>query len=104
MADYQAGAQDRLYEEYTIDTPENVSFGYEVAGIGSRFIAALIDSLILGALLTGLNIALFVLLASLGSGLESMPEEDPDWATGLLIAIFALLDFAIWWGYYLLSE
>jgi hypothetical protein len=49
MADYQADStadpqvrvraqgrfQDQLSEEYTIDTPENVSFGYEVAGIGS---------------------------------------------------------------------
>ena len=26
-----------------IDTPENVVFGYEVAGIASRFMAALVD-------------------------------------------------------------
>ena len=104
QARYQAGAQDRLYEEYTIDTPENVSFGYEVAGIGSRFIAALIDSLILGTLLTALNIALFVILSRLGADLEPIPADNSDWAAGLVIAIFALLDFAIWWGYYLFSE
>ena len=34
-----------------IDTPENVVFGYEVAGIGSRFLAALIDTTLLAGLL-----------------------------------------------------
>ena len=51
-----------LQQEYTIDTPENVSFGYEVAGIGSRFIGALIDNLILGIALFLLNLLLAQLL------------------------------------------
>lgn len=100
--------QDQLSEKYTIDTPENVSFGYEVAGIGSRFVAALIDSIILAVLLIGLNIALIVVLASLAGdpvvldqGLEAAEE---DWVAGLVMAIYALLNFGIWWGYYLLFE
>lgn len=108
QAHLQGGAQDRLYEEYTIDTPENVTFGYEVAGIGSRFIGALIDNLILGVLLLGLNIAVFVLLAYVGgnniSMSETLEETDQNWVAGLVIAIYALLNFAIWWSYYLLSE
>jgi uncharacterized RDD family membrane protein YckC len=101
-------SHDQLSEEYTIDTPENVSFGYEVAGIGSRFIAALVDHLILGLLLVGLNIAIVVLISSLAgdsSSIEQSLEETPeDWVAGLLIALYALLNFAIWWGYYLLFE
>jgi len=27
-----------------IDTPENVTFDYDIAGIGSRFLAALVDT------------------------------------------------------------
>lgn len=121
MADYQANPQarsskrnggqfqDQLSEEYTIDTPENVSFGYEVAGIGSRFIAALIDNILLLVLLVGLNIALIVALASLASGdtatLEPVLEQsEPDWVEGFVIAVYALLNFAIWWGYYMLFE
>lgn len=100
--------QDHLSEKYTIETPENVSFGYEVAGIGSRFIAALIDNIILGALLVGINIALLVLLASLGSDPstveESLEASSSDWIAGLVIAIYALLNFAVWWGYFLLFE
>lgn len=100
--------QDQLAEEYTIETPENVSFGYAVAGIGSRFIATLIDSIILGVLLTGLNIVILVALATLAENAPavdqnlSSPEEN--WVAGLIIAIYALLNFAIWWGYYILFE
>src|SRR5688572_2821924 len=119
-ADTQAGSQagrhardhrmshDQLSEEYTIETPENVSFGYEVSGIGSRFIAALIDNFILTVLLLGLNIALLVLVASLGGDPstveESLEATAGDWVAGLVIAVYALLNFAIWWGYYLFFE
>lgn len=100
--------QDQLSEEYTIDTPENVTFGYEVAGIGSRFVAALLDNIILGVLLVGLNIALIVALANLADDptMRELDAEplDENWVAGFVIAIYALLNFIIWWGYYLLFE
>ena len=34
-------------EQYTISTPEQVSFYYETAGIGSRSLGALLDSMII---------------------------------------------------------
>ncbi|MBI3965952.1 MAG: RDD family protein [Chloroflexi bacterium] len=40
----QRWADDR----YLIDTPERVDLEYEIAGLGSRFLAALIDSIVLG--------------------------------------------------------
>ena len=36
-------------ETHTIETPEQVGLEYSVAGVGSRFVAALLDSLILVA-------------------------------------------------------
>jgi uncharacterized RDD family membrane protein YckC len=41
---------------YSLDTPEQVSIGYDVAGVGSRFLAALIDALVLATVLTALVI------------------------------------------------
>ena len=35
-------------DRYTIDTPENIEFDYDIAGIGSRFLAAIIDTLLIG--------------------------------------------------------
>ena len=34
---------NRYNDRYIVDTPENIEFGYDVAGIGVRFLAALID-------------------------------------------------------------
>ena len=96
-----------LREEYTIETPENVTFGYEVAGIGARFIAALIDTVLLGVGLLLLNILLAVLLSLIGSDalvLFDLEAQEPGWIEGLVIALYALLNFAVLWGYYILFE
>jgi uncharacterized RDD family membrane protein YckC len=34
---------NRYNDRYIVDTPENIEFGYDVAGIGVRFLAALVD-------------------------------------------------------------
>jgi uncharacterized RDD family membrane protein YckC len=82
-------------EMLSIDTPENVAFGYTVAGIGSRFLAALVDTtliviielIVVGASAYALNAA--QLMSELGA-----------WAS----AIFSLLAFLLFWGYYIFFE
>jgi len=94
-------------EAYTIDTPENVSFGYEVVGIGSRFIGALIDSAIILAALFLMNLVVFGLVLMLGDGntvLDPAAASELDWVVGLLLALYALLNFLIFWGYYIFFE
>ena len=95
--------RDVLREEYTIETPENVTFGYEVAGIGNRFIGALIDTTIVFGLLILLGIAVLMLIGVWDSGFSG-DLNDSDWLTGLLIALYALLNFIIFWGYYIFFE
>ena len=75
--------QDQLSEEYTIDTPENVTVGYAVAGIGSRFIGALIDSLFIVVLLLLVN---FVLFASLSAD-DGLPFGMSEWDEGDIVAL-----------------
>ncbi len=98
---------DFLREEYTIDTPENVTFGYEIAGIGSRFIGALMDSLILLLALIVLNLLLGILLAW-AEGPEQLLNtgigNEMSWISGLLLALYTLLNFALIWGYYIIFE
>ncbi len=36
--------ENRYSDRYIVDTPENIEFGYDVAGIGVRFLAALVDT------------------------------------------------------------
>ena len=83
-------------DRYTIDTPENIEFAYDVAGIGSRFLAAIVDTLAIGA---GEAIV-FILIGVAVSTLELNTSA----AGSLLAALGALLAFAILWGYYIAFE
>lgn len=81
-----------LADEYlNVHTPENVAFGYEVAGIGSRFLAALVDTIII-LLLQGVVLIVTAVVAdvpALGS-----------WFT----VISGIIAIAFLWGYYIFFE
>lgn len=78
-----------------IDTPENVSFDYDVSGIGSRFMAALVDTLL---------IALLQALLSGAGLLLGQFELDSDALSSWVVAVFGLLAFVFFWGYYIFFE
>jgi uncharacterized RDD family membrane protein YckC len=84
------------YDTLQIDTPENVTFDYDVAGIGSRFLSALVDTLLI-LLLQVIVFGTLILLA----GMESLFSSDaPTW----VIAILSLMAFVFFWGYYIFFE
>jgi uncharacterized RDD family membrane protein YckC len=84
-------------EKIHIDTPENVVFGYNVAGMGSRFLAGLLDMLLIMLLIVAINFAFFLLVSILDS---SAIRRAGYW----LWAVFGLLAFFILWGYYIFFE
>ncbi len=47
-----------MEQQFSVETPESVSFNYTLAGIGSRYLAALIDHLLVGLILVLLYIAI----------------------------------------------
>ncbi len=75
--------EDRL----TLDTPEGVQLELTLAGVGSRFTAALIDYLIQGVVLIAL-----ILVLAYGAGL------DPG-AGGFAAAAFVVSSFVLFTGY-----
>ena len=86
-----------------IDTPENVAFGYEVAGIGSRFLAALVDTLLIVILQVIVNVTLLLLVAAfLDFRLDDLNGLPSGWAW--VAAAFGLVAFAFLWGYYIFFE
>jgi len=97
-----------LQEEYTIDTPENVSFGFEVAGIGSRFVAALIDTIVLAIVLIFLNTLMGFLLELVGTNGFADPflgsDQETSWVVGIILAIYVLLNFLLITGYFIIFE
>ncbi|MDQ6695527.1 MAG: RDD family protein [Chloroflexota bacterium] len=83
-------------EQLTISTPEQVAFHYEVAGIGSRFVAALLDHVILGVVLT----LIFCAMSSIGTVVAMSSEQ-----TGyIVLALLVLVVFVIFWGYFVVFE
>ncbi len=87
-------------DEYlNIDTPENVAFNYEVAGIATRFMAGLVDT----AILTLIQLILYVVVLAIAAiSLEDIGEEGSNW--GWMLAIFGLVNFIFTWGYYMFFE
>lgn len=81
-------------ERYTIDTPEHIAFSYGVAGIASRFLAAIVDTF----LLLLIQIALLLTMAFLASLVEAAGSEQ------MVLAVGGILSFVFFWGYYLFFE
>ena len=88
-----------LTQTLDIETPELVSFSYTIAGIGSRVSAALIDYFICFVLF----VLLLIALAAVGAaGLFRSGGESA--STAWAMAVLALGQFFIIWGYYVLFE
>ena len=91
-------------ETHRVETPENVDFEYRLAGIGTRFGAAAIDSLIqAGILIT----ALLILAAVVPSLAGSRGLFDPrawEETAGWVVAVYIILTFVVLWGYYVFFE
>jgi uncharacterized RDD family membrane protein YckC len=91
---------DLTDETKVVLTPEQVAVTYRLAGIGTRFSAALIDSLLQVTLLVVLWAAfVLVLLAAFGS-LGRIWDRASFWAVG--IGVF--MAFALEWGYAIYFE
>jgi uncharacterized RDD family membrane protein YckC len=79
----------RVRGVYTIRTPENVSFEFELAGVGSRAVAWMLDVLVMALLSTFVMILVGLLGVVFG---------------GLAAALYFVIAFLIQWGYGALSE
>jgi uncharacterized RDD family membrane protein YckC len=85
-------------ETLDIQTPENVAFGYQVAGIGSRFLATLLDTLLIILLQIAILVARFLIQYSFDR--SGLGDQLSPW----VIALFGLLAFVFSSGYYVLFE
>ncbi len=85
------------FEQLKIDTPEQIALELPLAGIGSRFLAIAIDTLIQGVLYL-ITALIFVLVLPLGSSAFTFLPR----LVGPAMAIF--IGFAIYWGYFAIFE
>lgn len=85
-------------DQFIVETPENIRFGYDVADIGSRFLAILIDSLIQGVIFVLILIAVVLVGSQLSA--VNLPRPVNDALAILLILVLFLVEF----GYFLFLE
>jgi uncharacterized RDD family membrane protein YckC len=83
-------------DQLNIDTPELVAIQMPLAGIGSRFIALLIDTMIWVAAILVLALMSWVLVP----GITAFSKLSAQWA----VAIYVLVLFLLNWGYFTLFE
>jgi uncharacterized RDD family membrane protein YckC len=83
-------------DQLNIDTPELVTIEFPLAGIGSRFIALLVDYLIWGASFFVLSLLAAMILPDI----KAFSKISEQWATAIFIIIFFLFN----WGYFTLFE
>jgi len=84
-----AGAEPA--DELVVATPERVAFRFETAGLGSRFVAQVIDGLILWAVLLALGLVSIGISTFLG-------------ASTVAALLFGLGGFALLWASWILPE
>lgn len=81
-------------DKLTIETPEQVALEFALAGVGSRFMAVLLDTII--------QVVLYIILFLLTIALLFNPlsGNQPTWVVAVTIFVF----FLIYWGYFALFE
>jgi uncharacterized RDD family membrane protein YckC len=92
--------QTTVGEKLIIETPEQTSIEFPLAGIGSRFLALLIDSLIQ----VGAAIVLGLLFAALSFGLGGAGPGQSSAAAVWGVAIIIFGFFLLFYGYFILFE
>ncbi|PQV64579.1 putative membrane protein YckC, RDD family [Abditibacterium utsteinense] len=86
-------------EDLAILSAENVSFSIETAGLGSRFAALALD--------TFYQTLIYILLLLAAAGIENyvLPFESmPKWLSSSVMALYLLITFALFFGYYFVFE
>ena len=87
----------------TVRTPESIAFYYELAGLGSRFLAIVIDLII--QVVTFLAVALlFGLIADRAPGIGKGLHLNSSQMESIVIAFFIVLAFLLFDGYFILFE
>ena len=84
-------------DKLTIDTPEQIAIEFPLAGIGSRFLAIVFDVLL--QFIVYFVLILVALLAT-GGELERVWPTAWNWSA----AVFILVVFSLYWGYYAFFE
>jgi uncharacterized RDD family membrane protein YckC len=91
-------------DQLNIETPEQVDLRFPVAGIGSRFVAILIDHLIQFVTYIVIGLIIFVWAKNAGPASVGAKTDEMDAAGKWFIAAVIFFNFCLIWGYFALFE
>jgi len=88
-----------VLDMYKLETPESVAVTYDVAGIGSRFLAALIDAIVQTVIVVALVIVTLVI-----AGTSSLTANNTTTGAYVALAVGTLIISVVLLGYYIFFE
>ena len=91
---------DRTLE---VRTPESIAFSYELAGLGSRFLALIVDQAIQIVVLVAIFVGI-ILAGARVAGHVAKPAASDQFVDSLAIATIAIIVFAVLFGYFIAFE
>ena len=91
-------------DSYDLRTPEQLDLQYDLAGLGSRFLALLVDLLIQMAVGLAVVAVFAVGVALMSRSFRDLLGSQSDAIAGIGIAVAILLTFVVTWGYFLVFE
>ncbi len=93
-----------MSREILVATPENIEIEYELAGVGSRLLANLIDSLLQIAACIAVALLFVLLGALLGLSNAAWSRAILDFFENVLTGLAILMFFVVYWGYFIWFE
>jgi len=91
-------------DSYDLRTPEQVDLQYDLAGLGSRSLAMVIDMLIQGAVILALAVVFGLGAALLALNARSLFNDASSTIVIVGVAVGVLLVFLLGWGYFIFFE
>lgn len=93
-----------MSREILVVTPENIEIEYELAGIGSRFLANILDTLIQMMIYLGVWVAALILAAAVGLGASALSRTLGAFFAEVQVAFAMIAGFLVLWGYFIWFE
>jgi uncharacterized RDD family membrane protein YckC len=87
-----------------VRTPESIAFNYELAGLGSRFLALVIDQVIQILVLLGIFYGIVSAALHVPTGHGAIDTQAEKIASAVIIAAIIVVVFTIFFGYFIIFE
>ena len=93
-----------MSREILVVTPENIEIEYELAGLGTRFLANLIDTSIQMAIYVGIWIIFLILAVLIGFSAGAFAKSLGAFFAEAQVALALIAAFVVLWGYFIWFE